>query len=156
MRPPAEPLVSSSPMVSTCWWSPRRSRSLKWCGRTRCHCCSQTRSHSRLPSTAELEFLPEECTRAGFFSSRFCCLCTSSCAWETLSWSLVSWSFLSTLCHVQGFVGGNSKKTKHAFNGLCHQLQVYLGRGLDMCSWKVLSQMLFTKTHRERQAERVS
>ena len=92
----------------------------------------------------------------GSSPSSFCSLCTSSCAWEILSWSLVSWSFLSTLCHVQGFVGGNSKKTKHVFNGLCYQLQVYLGRGLDMCSWKVLSQVLFTKTHRERQAERVS
>ena len=37
-----------------------------------------------------------------------------------------------------------------------NQLQVYLGQGLDKCGWKIVSQVLFTKTHSERKAGRVS
>lgn len=30
-------------------------------------------------------------------------------------------------------------------DGLCHDLQVYLGHALDTCGWKILSQVLFTE-----------
>lgn len=51
---------------------------------------------------------------------------------------------------------GTSTMIKQKIDPLCYQLQVYLGHGLDKCSWKTLSQVLFTETHRERQAGRVS
>lgn len=41
-------------------------------------------------------------------------------------------------------------------DNLCYQLQVYLGHGLDKCSWKILAQVLFTETHRERQTGSVA
>lgn len=54
--------------------------------------------------------------------------------------------------------GGTPEKTKQEINVICvtNQLQVYLGQGLDKCSWKIISQVLFNKTHRERKAGRVS
>lgn len=46
--------------------------------------------------------------------------------------------------------------TKQIIDALCYQLQVYLGHGLDKCSWKILAQVLFTETHRERQTGSVA
>ena len=51
---------------------------------------------------------------------------------------------------------GTSMMTKQKIDHLCYQLQVYLGHGLVKCNWKILSQVLFTETYRERQAGRVS
>lgn len=40
---------------------------------------------------------------------------------------------------------GPAEVTETEMDELCHRLQVYLGHALDTCSWKILSQVLFTE-----------
>lgn len=40
---------------------------------------------------------------------------------------------------------GPAEVTETEMDELCHRLQVYFGHALDTCSWKILSQVLFTE-----------